>query len=280
MKLAELQAMFQTGVLAGEDAGALVLKAIKPSASEDRETLFGIYVNAYRLRLREFMTEDYRSLRALLGADAFDALADDYIEAHTSRCRNARWYSSHLPDFMRRGEKWRSDARAISMADFERALTDAFDAADADALAIDALALFSSDRWPKLTFTFHPSLVLLELLQGTVETYGFLNEEKPRDIPAAQHGVEAVAVWRSVHDPVYRLLEADEFLALNEARAGRAFGDICQMAAFQQGGALTPEQLAQFLVNWFEEGLVIAVRDAEADETEPADQFSNTPSKA
>jgi hypothetical protein len=280
MKLAELQAMFQEGVLAGEDAGAAVLKAIKPSASEDRETLFAVYVNAYRLRLREFMTEDYRSLRALLGADAFDALADDYIEAHTSRCRNARWYSSHLPDFMRSHEKWRSDKRAISVADFERALTDAFDAPDVDALAIDALALFSSERWPKLTFTFHPSLILLELLQGTVETYESLNEEKPRDIAAVLPGVEAVAVWRSVHDPVYRLLEDDEFLALNEARAGRAFGDICQMAAFQQGDALTPERLAQFLVSWFEEGLVVTVRDVEADESGPADQFSNTPSKA
>jgi hypothetical protein len=263
MKLAEFQAMFQAGVLAGENADAV--KAIKPSGRGPGETLFEVYVNAYRARLSEFLSEDYPSLRVLLGDDAFEALALDYIKANPSRSRNARWYSSHLPDFMRRSDKWRHEEQAISMAHFERALTDAFDAPDAHALAIDTLASFSSERWPNLTFTLHPSLVILELSLGTIETYRAVNAEAFDEIKIAQDGIENAAVWRSGHDAVYRLLEADEFLALSEARAGHAFGAICKMAAFQQGDALTPERLAQFLVSWFEEGLVIGVRDGEAE---------------
>jgi hypothetical protein len=263
MKLAELQAMFQAAVLAGDEADAMVLNAISPSECDDRETLFGVYVNAYRLRLTEFVSEDYPSLRMFLGEDAFDALTEDYIAANPSRSRNARCYSSLLPDFMRSSETWRNEKRAVSFADFESALTDAFDAADADSLAIDALALFPPEQWPKLTFTFHPSLIVLQLSRGTIEAYEAVNAEDARDIPPAEDGFEAAAVWRSRLDPVYRLLEADEHLALCEARAGRAFGHICQMAAFQQGDALTPERLAQFLASWFQEGLVVAVRDDE-----------------
>jgi hypothetical protein len=273
MKLAELQALFQAGVLLGDEDGAQVLPAIKPSHRETRETLFGVYVNAYRIRLDEFLTEDYPALRALLGEDSFDALVAAYISANPPRHRNARWYSTALPEFLRESEPWRNEARATSLACFERALTDAYDAAEAEALPIESLAAFPPERWPNLSFTLHPSLILLQLDSGTVETYEALTAEEERDAPPPRTGEEFAAVWRSGLESVYRVIEPDEYLALNEARAGCAFGEICQMAAFQQGDALTPERLAQILANWFEERLVVGVRDE-------ADHSSNTPSSA
>ena len=48
-------------------------------------------------------------------------------------------------------------------------------------------------------------------------------------------------------------------LALNEAVAGHSFGDICQLVAFQNESQPAAERLAQFLVSWFTEGLVIGV---------------------
>ena len=273
MKLVELQALFQAGVIAGDEENAEVLRAINPSQREKRETLYGVYVNAYRIRLDEFLNEDYPSLRALLGEESFNALVDDYISAHPPRHRNGRWYTTALPDFMEKSEQWREEARAVSLARFERALTDAYDAAEAKSLSIDSLATFSPEQWPSLAFALHPSLILLQLDLGSVETYEALSGEEAQETPAPQIGAEFVAVWRSDLDSVYRLVEADEYLALNEARAGRAFGEICQMAAFQQGDALTPERLAQVLAGWFEEGLIVAVRN-------DGDQSSNTPSSA
>jgi hypothetical protein len=273
MKLAELQALFQAGVLSGDEEGAEVLPAIKSSPQETRETLFGVYVDAYRLRLDEFLNEDYPALHALLGDDSFDALVEDYISANPPRHRNARWYTTALPDFMQASEQWKDQTPAISLARFERALTDAYDAAESDSLTIESLAAFPPERWPELSFSLHPSLILLQLENGTVETYEALTAEERRGLPSPQGGVEFAAIWRSSLESVYRLIEPDEYLALNEARAGRAFGDICQMAAFQQGDALTPERLAQMLASWFEEGLVVAVRDED-------DQSSNTPSSA
>ncbi|PWB84157.1 MAG: DUF2063 domain-containing protein [Methylocystaceae bacterium] len=256
MKLAELQAMFQAGVLAGlESDGASVLDSVKNSKRADRATLFGVYVNAYHVRLTEFLIDDFPALRALLGEDAFDALAADYIASEPSRQRNARWYTARLPDFMRASEKWR-DRRAVDVALLERALTDAFDAPEAAALSLDALASFESALWPRVAFAFHPSLILLELRAGTLATHEAATAGEA--LPAPRDGEEKVAVWRSNEDSVYCEMEADEFLVLSLAAAGHAFGDICQMAAFRDSGDAAPERIAQFLTSWFEEGLVVS----------------------
>lgn len=258
MKLSELQAMFQAGVLAGlEPDGAPVLDAVKNSKRADRTTLFGVYVNAYHVRLTEFLIADFPGLRAVLGEEAFDALAADYIAAEPSRQRNARWYTARLPDFMQQSEQWRDNERAIDVALLERALTDAFDAPEASALSLDALASFEPAQWPRLAFAFHPSLMLLELRAGTIETHEAATAGQA--IPAPRDGEEKVAVWRSNDDSVYCELEADEFLVLSLAVAGHAFGDICQLAAFRESGDAAPERVARFLTGWFEEGLVISV---------------------
>lgn len=263
MKLSELQALFQAGVLSGE--GAKMLKIINGSTrGAEKETLFGIYQNAYRIRLAEFIAEDYPGLHGYLGDEGFEALTEEFIAATPPRHRNARYYTTALPDFMQASESWSDEARAISLALFERAIVDAFDAADAETLAIQALAAYSPNEWPKLSFAFHASLQMLELAAGTLETFAASSDDECEEIPEEQEGIERIAVWRAGHEPAYRELDADEYLALNEALAGRVFGDICQMAAFQRGEDMTAERLAQFLASWFEEGMIIGVQmDAE-----------------
>jgi hypothetical protein len=263
MRLAELQAMFQAGVLAGAEDGARILESVKNSALADRTTLFGVYVNAYRARLVEYLAADFPALRALIGEDAFGALADSYIGARPSRVRNARWYTTRLPDFLRESPLWRDDARAIDLACFERALTDAFDAPDAEPLAIDALGAFPPEQWPRLSFRFHPSLALLELEKGTIATHEAAVEK--RETPPRGEGRGYVAVWRADLDPAHCELEPDEYLALSLAMEGCAFGDICRMAAFRDAEEACAERLAQMLTGWFQEGLVTAATLREDD---------------
>ena len=158
MKLAELQSLFQAAVLTGDAEDGALLDVVAPPREADRPTMMGVYVNAYRLRLAEFLDEDFPALRVLLGDDDFEALVEAYIDENPSRLRNARWYATRLPEFMRESENWSANALAIGLALFERALTDAYDAADAPALSIETLAEFSPQDWPRLGFTFHPSL--------------------------------------------------------------------------------------------------------------------------
>lgn len=261
MNLAEFQALFQNRILEGAGKGDTpLLNELRPSQrGAERETLLGVYQRGYRARLGEFLREDHPGLRVLIGDDAFDTLTDEYIAANPPRNRNARWYTTGLPDFMRESPRWRGNRLAVSMALFERAMVDAFDAADAEPLTIETLAQFAPEDWPRLAFGFHPSLIVLELAAGTLEAY----DPSPDDEDARaldQDGVEAAAVWRVNEESAYRGLDPDEYVALNEAREGRAFGDICQMAAFQQSGEIEPERLAQFLASWFEDGMIVSAR--------------------
>ena len=277
MKLAELQSLFQAAVLTGDAEDGALLDVVAPPREADRPTMMGVYVNAYRLRLAEFLDEDFPALRVLLGDDDFEALVEAYIDENPSRLRNARWYTTRLPEFMQESENWSANALAIGLALFERALTDAYDAADAPAQSIETLAEFSPQDWPRLRFTFHPSLRLIEVAAGVLDAYAAAtadeqDEEAARadeedegaleDRPSDASESETIAIWRADLDPAYRQLDPDEHLALFEAMAGQSFGDICQLVAFQNEGQSATERLARFLVTWFSEGLVIGVAEA------------------
>ncbi len=273
MKLAELQSLFQSAVLTGDAEDGAILDVVAPPRDADRPTMMGVYVSAYRLRLAEFLDEDYPALRVLLGDDDFEALVEAYIDENPSRLRNARWYSTRLPDFMQESENWSANALAIGLALFERALTDAYDAADAPALSIETLAEFSPQDWPRLGFTFHPSLRLIEVAAGVLDAYAAAtadededsddgDEDSLEDRQSEASESETIAIWRADLDPAYRQLDPDEHLALFEAMAGQSFGDICQLVAFQNEGQSATERLARFLVTWFSEGLVIGVAEA------------------
>jgi hypothetical protein len=266
VKLTELQSLFQSAVLAGDDAQATLIDLIEPKEDESRETLLGVYVHGYLLRLAEFLDDDHPALCAYLGDKEFQALLEAYARAHPSTSPNARWFTTRLPDFMRECERWRGNLRAIGIAEFERALTDAFDAPNALAQSLEAVAAFSPEDWPRLSFSFHPSLKLVRVAAGTLDAYAAAIAEKdvsagkkPKQKRASRKKLETIAVWRAELDVSYRSLDDDEFMALTEAQAGKSFGDISQLVAFQNETQPAAERLAQFLVSWFSEGLVTAI---------------------
>ncbi|WP_457795690.1 HvfC/BufC family peptide modification chaperone [Methylocystis sp. S23] len=281
MNLAKFQSLFQARILAGPgEADAPLLAALRESErGATREELLRVYQTGYRVRLESFLYEDHSGLRTLLGDEDFETLVRDFVEANPPKNRNARWYTTGLPDYMAATAPWRDDRRALSMALFERAMIDAFDAPNVEPLSIKALAGFAPGESPRLVFDFHPSLILLELSAGAVAAYQASGEEdeaekgggeeetaqageapEPEGVEAlAPDATETVVVWRCNEETAFRELEGDEYVALSEAKAGRAFGDICQMAAFQQSGEIAPERLAQFLASWFEDGMVVGV---------------------
>lgn len=157
MRLAELQAAFQSAVLSGAGKDPAVLASLTKPAARERATGFGVYVKAYRLRVAEYLEEDFPALKSLLGDKRFQELVVDYVAANPSRTRNARYFSARLPDFMEESEKWRGEAQARGVARLERALSDAFDAADGEACALETLAAYAPQDWPRLVFAFHPS---------------------------------------------------------------------------------------------------------------------------
>ncbi|MGH6822662.1 MAG: HvfC/BufC family peptide modification chaperone [Methylocella sp.] len=251
MKLAELQLRFQAGIVEGDQS---ILALIADSRRTDRATLFAVYHDAYRMRLAEFLSNDFPIVRVHLGEEAFGRLVEDYIESAPSRQPNARWYGTRLPDFMQETAPWRTNRSAIDLARFERALSDAFDASDAPIAILDALRDIRVEDWPRLAFEFHPSVRLLDFAGGTARIYAALAEEK--EPPAIKPGEEAIVFWRNDGQSFYRCVAEDERLAWMEAKRGKSFGDICTLLAFQGNGAGVTQRAAGFLSQWFADGLV------------------------
>lgn len=251
MTLAELQDKFQAGILEGNRT---VLPSMRDSRKTDRATLFSIYYDAYRLRLAEFLSNDFPMLRLYLGEETFGRLVEDYICSAPSYQRNARWYGARLPEFMHVTALWRASVKAIDLARFERALSDAFDAADAPTISVDALSDICAENWPRIAFEFHPSVELLDFARGIGEVYSALaNENEP---PAIQRGEEAIIFWREEGQSSYRLVVEEERLAFLEARGGKKFSDICALLAFQGKDEDPASVAARFLSQWFADGLV------------------------
>ena len=255
MNLATLQNAFQSGVLFGDPA---ISRSILDSRRLDRAARFKIYFDACRFRLAEFLSNDYPVVRSFLGDERFGLLVEAYIEATPSRYPNAREYGRRLPDFMRLTAPWSEGGDAIDLARFERALSDAFDAADGPILAIGRLADISVEDWPHLAFGFHPSAATLDLAAGTEQCYASLSANKGRE-HGSRPDRETILVWRNDGQVFHRAVEADERLAYLEACGGKTFGDICTLLEFQNAGEKIIDRVASFLADWFRDGLVSRV---------------------
>jgi hypothetical protein len=251
--LAELQASFQDAVL--NTAQPMPL-SIQPSRLQGAAERFEIYQDAYRLRLTEFLANDYPVLRMVLGDEDFNTLAMAYIEATPSTYRNARWYGRGLPDFMQAHAPWQATRSFTDLASFERALSDAFDAADRDAIDATALASIAAEDQPRLRFTFQPGLCLLNLAQGVVAAHEAILEERDVEPPSGSEE-ETVLVWRDPSQQAfYRVLEEDEGLALDSASAGGTFAEICGLMSLRMPDDEAANQAALFLIRWFSDGLI------------------------
>ena len=130
--LKELQESFQRGILAGDDK---ILSEVKDSGKERREVLFDVYRNGYVARLAEIMGEDYERTHEYLG-DARFAQADQGLYRREPFRPAKREMVRAAPSAPLSGAPSliRSHPELVELATLEKALNDAFDAADADPL--------------------------------------------------------------------------------------------------------------------------------------------------
>jgi hypothetical protein len=259
MKLADLQSLFQESVLADAPSPRLLALLRPPARADDVAETFAVYHDGFRLRMAEFLANDYPVLREALGDLAFDAMAEAYARARPSKFRNARWFGAGLPDFLRATPPYSSDSFICGLAAIEAGLTQSFDAEDADPLPIAALGAIEPQDWPRLRFGFHPSVVLVEANAPALAAYEAAQAGEAIPEPGFGPALSLV-VWRRELDVHYRALDASEVLALLEALAGGMFGDICSLLAFASPDAPENETAmaaGQSLARWFADGMIV-----------------------
>ena len=261
MTLAELQAQFQSSVL-GEAPEPNFLRRLSPPArAESIEQTFAVYHDGYRLRMVEFLANDYPVLREALGDEDFSELVLAYVSAEPSRWRNARWIGAGLPEFMRVTPPYAECAPLCGLGTLEAALARAFDCADETPLAVEILGVTPQADWPRLCFAFHPGVALIEIPVTALACYEAAQKEETPDLAACGGESLSLLIWREGLDVQYRPLDALEALALREALGGAPFGQICSLLAFGRPGESSEDltmTAAGFLLSWFSEGWIVA----------------------
>jgi len=254
--LAALQHAFQECVLHGT---AEVREQIRDSIRVPAVTRLGIYAKAYRARLSEGLESNFPVLARLLGAGEFERLAHRYIEQHESGHRSIRWYGHQLADFLRMDVNYRAAPLLAELAMFEWAMTEAFDAADADVMTPANLSARPPDEWVDLRLNAHPSLRRVDLLWNAPQIWTAIQEGV--DAPTAQ--CESVprcwVLWRQGLQIFFRSLDPTEAGAIDTLFDQRTFGELCLELCEQLGEAQTPGRAASLIRGWVEAGMIRAV---------------------
>lgn len=235
------------------DAADLVLADSKADAA----TRLGVYADAYRLRLLEALGNDYPALRTLAGAELFERIGRAYIEAHPSDTPSVRWFGRHLPEFLGESTGWQQHQLLAELAAFEWNKGAVFDAPDAEALEIAAVAAVPPESWPEMRLLLQPSLRRLDLRWNVPEL--FLAHEAQQPLPEAEPAEEPVhwLLWRDADlDICWRSLGEDEAAALAAVQDGASFGQICELLCQWVEAEDAAMHAAGLLKRWIFDGLV------------------------
>jgi len=167
LSLAELQKMLAEALVERDSiarAPAWTDRAARTLTGSTRMTpveQLDVYREQFWWRHVACVAEDYPTLAALMGAEAFEALVTEYLEAHPPTDFLLRNLGARLADFV---EARRPDDPLLAdLARVEWAFIDAFDAADAPLLDPAAVAAIPEDAWPAARIVLQPSLQRLAL---------------------------------------------------------------------------------------------------------------------
>jgi Putative DNA-binding domain len=255
--LADLQSDVQRSILE-KSADALSLVTKPPRGTKAQA--FGVYQSAYLMRLTEFLANDYEKLRAYVGEVRFNAMSHEFAAAHPSRHANARWFGQALPAWLKSSGHFAQHPECTELAELELALSVAFDSIDLPILGIEALAALPPDQIASTAFSFHSGLQTLCFQQNTVSLWSALQCEEAPPRPYMLDESQTVIVWRQGSQSRFRILGAEEAMALSNAQQGVPFGTLCEMMAFSHGADDAAVRAATYLRGWFEAEILTSFR--------------------
>jgi hypothetical protein len=218
--LQTLQSQFQHALLSDQALGNDFLSARGVAQ-------FGVYRIAYRARLRAALRDNFEVLPLVMGDDAFDALANAYIDAHPSQHYSLRWFGHLLCEFMIGHGELVDHPALVDLAQLQWALRHAFDAASAELLTTADLAAVPAEQWAALRFTLHPSVQRLDL-QWAVGPIWHALKSGPTEMGPPEPLDHALMVWRLGMNTRWKSLSNTEAEFVKGLQAHGTFGQVCE----------------------------------------------------
>lgn len=254
--LRDLQGAFWRSLAADQGRGdpstfdELAVSVVEPTSRQTPAARLAVYTTMYFWRIQEVLREDFSRTVAVVGTDAFEAIARAYVARHPSQHPSIRWVGHALPAFLAESPPDGAPPWLADLARFEWARLDLFDAADAAPIGVDALRAVQPEDWPHLRFTPIPALATFTSEWPIDRIWAAVGEGLLEHTWARER--VALRLWRQ-GSPVFHVfharLGASEERAFARLVAGRTFAAICDVLDdASEAGAL--------LVRWLEDGVV------------------------
>ena len=221
----------------------------------DRRTRIQVYSDAYFLRLRDVLREDFPRVVALLGTEQFDQVVANYLEEFPSQQPSVRHLGRAFAEFLRRREDM--PKCLADLAELEWARVEVFDAPDAECATIEDLVAVLADDWPALRFQAIPAMQTLRVQYPVHQLWAGV--ESP-EVSAAE---TSLRVWRkSDYEVLHAPMDARESAALHKMISGEPFAAICETFADLPETEAAQETTA-ILARWIEDGIILRVGSAD-----------------
>lgn len=253
--LAATQRALQDFVLHG---AADVSHQIRGTTRVPAGTRLAIYANAYRARLSEGLESNFPVLAKLMGVSEFRGLAQCYIEGHEPHHRSIRWYGDRLAQFLREDATYRDAPMLADLAEFEWTMTEAFDAADAQALTLEELSRRAPEEWASLQLRPHPSSRCVHLSWNAPQIWSAIQEGESAPQAQCESTPRCWLLWRQELQIFFRCVDPVEADAIEALLEGRTFGELCLELSERLGAAEAPRRAASLIHGWAESGMIRA----------------------
>lgn len=255
--LSTVQQALQEFIL-GQQSGQTMAPLIAQRPGLAVDDRLSIYHNAYRVRLREALSESHDKTHAYLGDDLFEQVASQYIAAQPSFTPNLRWYGARFSAML--AQSFPDHPVLAELAEFEWTLGLAFDAADQRELVLTDLASISQEAWENTGFACQDSVHFLSLHSNCVAIWLALGEEQTPPEALWQETPQHWLVWRKHLQTHFRSLSSAELQALRALQAGQSFAAVCVAIAEQHPDATS--RIGQWLGSWAGDGVLQALPEA------------------
>jgi len=253
-RLTRVQGDFQQYLLRGDPR---IEKHVVGTERVPVATRLQIYGGGYGARLIEALETNFPVLAQLLGEGDFADLAAAYIRSHDSTFASIRYYGGALAEFLARDREYAQIPVLAELARWEWVMTETFDAADAPTLEASALAGVAPEEWAELRFEWHPSLRRLSLEWNVPQIWNALTRQAQRPEPRLAAEAEQWLLWRKDLEIFFRSLAPSEAAALDAARTGSSFGELCELLCTWVDEAAAAAQAAGLLREWLQSGLIL-----------------------
>lgn len=222
-----------------------------------------VYINAYRYRLYEVITQDYPVLQHYLGAAVFAELLKDFVERVHSEHFNIGKYPAGLPGFIsqyRAGDKF-----AYELAVLENTISQLMDAPESTALSLAHLEGITAESL--MAAVLYPRRALqLFMFDYPVNDYYF--SVKEQRIPLSVESKKNCLVVFRHDDVVWRMpLDMNEYYLLCKLFDGMPIGAGLEALQAEVGlvESELSEQISVWFSRWMRNGLLARFEQADAE---------------